>query len=228
MKQIFTKNTAWQILAVSSSLALISVILWIDIQTSYWQEMVVVSGLAAGLVSFLLSSVFLHRILQHRLETRWAPITHLALTQILHTLADDKRSDLSSGVIVARKLPLPEFSEALELKFELEKLRNLVLKYREQLATTLGTWTHFLASSGDNDEIVRAVADLGWQFDQVRDATLEVENTLTSSDDKTNTDAVLQTKLQQEVLKCNTKHLNLVSALQVRLTDHLKTYLQNG
>ncbi|MGO1851918.1 MAG: hypothetical protein ACTH0V_00735 [Microbacteriaceae bacterium] len=202
-------QTALQAGIVAGSLVLIGVILWLDVRTTIWQEMVVVSGLAAGLVSFLLTTVFVHRIARWQLEARWAPVTHLALTELLHALADDERSDLSRGRILPRTLPAPDGAGAEARAQELDALRHEVLEHRQRLAAALGAWTQFLASTSDNDDIMRAAAELAWQFDQVRDATIEAEQDVVSHD---RVDPVAVA-----VRDCNQRHRDLIDALHARL-----------
>jgi hypothetical protein len=78
--------------AVAGALALIVLILWIDVTTAVWQEVVILSGLAAGLVTFLLTVLVLDRVIARSTARRWDPVNRLALTEFLHAIADDDRS----------------------------------------------------------------------------------------------------------------------------------------
>jgi hypothetical protein len=70
--------------AVAGALALIVLILWIDVTTAVWQEVVILSGLAAGLVTFLLTVLVLDRVIARSTARRWDPVNRLALTEFLH------------------------------------------------------------------------------------------------------------------------------------------------
>ncbi|AIK85043.1 MULTISPECIES: hypothetical protein [Corynebacterium] len=52
MRTLLSKASALHVVTVIGALALIVIILWIDISTGFWQEIVILSGLAAGLVTF--------------------------------------------------------------------------------------------------------------------------------------------------------------------------------
>ena len=53
-----------QMAGVIAVLALIIVVIVVDIHTSLWQELVILSGLVAGVITFLLTTFFIDRILQ--------------------------------------------------------------------------------------------------------------------------------------------------------------------
>lgn len=212
-------RSAGQVVTALGALALIAIIIWIDISTTIWQEMVILAGLAAGLVSFLLTSVFINRFHQRQLEARWEPVTHMALTSVLHHLADEKHSDLSRGEITPRAFTVPAAADPLTLHRELEKLRQQVLKEQNHLSTVLGTWSEFLTSTGDNTDILRSTAELALQLEQVRDAALEAEehlNSLTSPD----LNQVALAGLTGEIESCNQHHSTLIEALQTRRQQH--------
>ena len=112
MRTLLSKASALHVVTVIGALALIVIILWIDISTGFWQEIVILSGLAAGLVTFLLTTVFIGRFHQRSIEKRWEPVTHMALTSLLHQLAGKKHSDLSRetsyrGPLLSRPLLTP-------------------------------------------------------------------------------------------------------------------------
>ncbi|MBC9936974.1 MULTISPECIES: hypothetical protein [unclassified Leucobacter] len=174
--------SARRIAAIVGAFVLIGVIVWIDVTTSLWQELVVLSGLAAGLVSFLLTALVIDRVMERSNERRWAPVTRLALTEILHGLADDEQNEPSRGLIVARSLSLPVGSlgtpSAERLPAELHRLRESVAAERESLAATLGVWSSFLASSERGAGVMRRIATVALQLEAVRDASLEVDAAL--------------------------------------------------
>lgn len=214
MRTPLSKASALHVVTVIGALALIVIILWIDISTGFWQEIVILSGLAAGLVTFLLTTVFIGRFHQRSVEKRWAPVTHMALTSLLHQLADEKHSDLSRGDIVPRALTVPTSTDAHAIHQDLEKLRNSVLKEQNHLTTVLGTWSEFLTSNSDNSDILRSSAELGLQLEQLRDKALEVEQHIKT------TAQVDLTDLAQEIEICNQHHATLISAIQERLQSH--------
>lgn len=212
-------HSAVQIITALGALVLIAIIIWIDITTTLWQEMVILAGLAAGLVSFLLTTVFVNRFHQRQLEARWAPVTHMALTSILHRLADERRSDLSRGEIAPRTLSAPTVEDSPSLRRELEKLRQQVLKEQNHLTSILGTWSEFLTSTGDNTDILRSTAGLALQLEQVRDAALEAERHLgaAASPDQAR---VALADLSTHIASCNQRHADVIDALQTRLAAH--------
>lgn len=212
-------RSALQILSALGALVLVAIIIWLDISTTIWQEMVILAGLAAGLVSFLLTTVFVNRFHQRQLEARWAPVTHMALTSILHRLADERRSDLSRGEIAPRTLSAPTVEDSPSLRRELEELRQQVLKEQNHLTSILGTWSEFLTSTGDNTDILRSTAGLALQLEQVRDSALEAERHLgaaTSADQA----RVALADLSTHIASCNQRHADVIDALQTRLAAH--------
>ena len=207
-----TSRAALQIATALGALVLIGVIIWIDISTTIWQDMVILAGLAAGLVSFLLTTVFVNRFLHRQLEARWAPVTHMALTSILHELADENRSDLSRGEITPRTLNFPGSSTAETLRVDLDQLRTQVLKERNHLSGVLGTWSNFLTSTVDNTDILRSAAELALQLDQVRDTALDVERHLDSAEQVKQGLQELETHIET----CNRHHATLINDLRIR------------
>ena len=207
------KRTALQLGAVVGAVVLVGFILWLDFRTTLWQEMVILSGLAAGLVSFLLTTVVIDRVIRHQTETRWAPVTQLALTEMLHQLADGERSELTRGHVVPRELSLAETADPEKLIVELERLRHQIFDERSQVAATLGVWVQFLASSGDNEGLMRRIAELALQFDEVRDHALEAEGLAAAG---SNTRQALA-DLRREISECNTHLAALITEIEGRL-----------
>ncbi|WP_099332381.1 hypothetical protein [Actinomyces minihominis] len=153
------------------TLVLLIVIIWIDVTSSVWQETVILSGVAAGFVTFLFTALFLERALARREHLKWAPVTLLALADILHTVADDKESDIHRGQVVARSLALPTSTDPGVL----DDLLVNVVHERDEIAVTLSRWSQFLASSADVQVLMNHIADLAIHLDVVRDRTIEVE-----------------------------------------------------
>ncbi|MBK0418013.1 hypothetical protein JD276_03055 [Leucobacter sp. CSA1] len=156
--------------------AVAAVILWLDVTSQVWQELVVLSGLAAGFVTFLLTVFVLDRVLARSAARRWAPVNRLAYTEFLHALADEERSELSRGHVVLRALPRPAHTGSdAEYEGELQRLRELVVAEHRVLADLLSRWAQFLASSGENERILLHVADIALGLDRIRDAALDAE-----------------------------------------------------
>lgn len=193
-----------QALTVAGSLAVVVAIVWIDIATGVWQEVVILSGLAAGLVTFILTVVVLQRLTARATARRWAPINRLAITEFLHAIVDESASEVAHGKFVPRSLTMPA-----EIHSEsLAELRQQVVGERRALSDALSRWTSFLASSGDNEEILLHIANIALHLDLVRDAALESE---LHKDNKSTT------ALASAVNSCNDHLEALVSELQGRL-----------
>lgn len=214
MKSRTVINSVGRVLLGLLACLLVFVILWLDITTGIWQDLVILSGLAAGLVSFVFTALVLNRIMVKNAAHRWSTVNRLAFSDFLHALADENESEIARGKIVARSLGLPSEvpppvsgggSAPLEM---LRILREQIVFERESLSSTLSRWAQFLASSGDNDSILQHLASIAWQFDVVRDAALDAERAWT-----TETRALLI----QEVDTTNSHLAELARELQVRL-----------
>lgn len=177
------------------ALVLVGVILWIDFTTGVWNELVIMAGLAAGLVSFLLTVTVLNRIVVRSNERRWAPVHRLALSEFTHAIADEDRSEISRGKIVARTLPvIVADADPKDLAFSLQELRRQVIREREQLSDVLSRWAEFLVSSGDYEDTLRHIADIAWMLDKVRDVSVDVEESISETSIEV---------LNSEVTSCN-------------------------
>jgi hypothetical protein len=218
MKNKKTWATAGRVAVFAGALVLMAIILLIDIKTSLWQEVVVLAGLAASVVTFLLTYLVVNRIHGRVVERRWARVTRMALTDLLHGLADEEQSELSRGVVVLRSLPVPQASgDDAHLKEQLDALLHQVVSERRLLAERLGIWSEFLASSGNNDAIMQAVADVSLQLDAVRDTVVEAE--------KHSPTAPL-TEVHAAVNQCNEHLTGLAAAIEDRLRQHADEALQ--
>lgn len=193
------------------ALVLVGVILWIDFTTGVWNELVIIAGLAAGLVSFLLTVTVLNRIMVRSNEKRWAPVHRLALSEFIHAIADEDRSEISRGKIVARTLPvIAADADPTDLAFSLQELRRQVIREREQLSDVLSRWAEFLVSSGDYEDTLRHIADIAWMLDKVRDVSVDVEESIS----ETSIEA-----LNSEVTSCNERIAALEEELQHRISQ---------
>ncbi len=198
---------AKNIIAIVGALVLVAVILWIDFATSLWADLVIVAGLAAGLVTFLLTVLVLDKIVARSTERKWAPVNRFALTEFLHALADEKHSQITRGHIVARSLPLVDTEgSTMSLHEQLDHLRHQIMKERRLLADPLSRWAEFLASSGSNEQILRHISDLALQLDRVRDLSVEVED-----------GGVTPEMLRSETTRCNDLLLALEAELRAQI-----------
>lgn len=198
--------------AFIGGLILIAAILWIDIKTSFWQDLVILAGLAGSLVTFLLTFLVINQVTARATERRWEPVTRMALTDLLHDLADEDQSELSRGVIVPRSLPVPEPAPSQgHRETQLAGLRHQVVAERHRLTKRLAVWSEFLASSGKNDRIMTHVAKASLQLDEVRDAALALEERGSSES---------WARLRAEVIQCNEHLAALAAEIEQRLRQH--------
>ncbi len=188
----------------------IGIIIWIDVSTGVWQDLVIVAGLAAGLVTFLLTVLVLDRVLARSAARRWAPVNRLALSEFLHAIADEERSEVSRGVVVPRSIsPVDPGCSGEGVHAELDRIREQLVAERRTLSDTLSRWTGFLASSGDNEVVLLHVAEIALTLDRVRDATLEVETH--------QHDALRRAELEAGIASCNAAFSRLAAELGDRL-----------
>ncbi|MBP1327208.1 hypothetical protein JOF28_002440 [Leucobacter exalbidus] len=206
-----------QIATSTGGLIVVVVIVWLDVATGVWQDLVILSGLAAGLVTFVLTVLVLGRIVDRNSARRWAPINRLAITEFLHAIVDDEASEIALGEFVPRTLdlsaalaegPAADGGHTEAHLGALEHLREQVVTERRALSDALSRWTAFLASSGDNEDILRHIANIALQLDLVRDAALEFER----QGSEANYDA-----LRTAVETCNRFSAQLIDELRKRL-----------
>ncbi len=181
-------------LAVIAALAVVAIILWIDIATGLWQDYVILSGLAAGLVTFILTALILDRVIARSTHRRWAPVTRLALTDMLHALADDEASELAHGKVVPRLIGPVAPAASVDALID---LRHRILDERRILTDAIALWSTFLASSADATDVLDHGAEIAERFDLVRDAALEAQSAPPQSE------AAALTALNGEIASCN-------------------------
>ncbi|NLA28267.1 MAG: hypothetical protein GX875_01225, partial [Propionibacterium sp.] len=75
----------------------VGIILWLDIATGVWSDLVVLSGLAAGLVTFLLNATIIDKLIARSAARRWKSVNRLAVSEILHLVADERTSEIARG-----------------------------------------------------------------------------------------------------------------------------------
>ncbi|MCB1297380.1 MAG: hypothetical protein KDB08_00165 [Microthrixaceae bacterium] len=155
-------------------------ILWIDIATGLWQDYVILAGLAAGLVTFVLTALVVDRAVARSQHRRWAPLSRLAFTDMLHALADERASEVALGKIVPRTLaPVAMDAAAAETRDATARLRHAVVGERRQLTAVLSSWASFLAASADAGQVLEHAANIAERLDLMRDVTLEVDASTT-------------------------------------------------
>lgn len=157
-------------LSVIAALALVAAILWIDIATGLWQDYVILSGLAAGVVTFILTALIVDRVISRSTHRRWAPVT---LTDLLHALADEETSEIAHGKVVPRLIdPIAD-----DARFPtLSELREAIVTERRTLTDAVALWSTFLASSADATELLDDAAEVAERLDLIRDAALGAES----------------------------------------------------
>ena len=203
------KSRFTSIAVVTACLALVGIIIWIDLVSSIWQNVVVLSGVAAGLVTFLLTVFVLDKALARSTAKRWAPLHHLATTDFLHAMADEAHSEVSRGHIIVRQFTAPACGPSDPSYVpELECLREAVVAERQRLSNLVSRWAPSLTSSGENENILLHTAALSLSFDEIRDAALEAE----SQRDETSHEILLR-----ELTACNLNLVRLVTELRSRL-----------
>lgn len=173
-KQTWTKQKRsrfWQGVLVAISLLLMAIAIWLDVVGSFWQETVILSGIAAGLLTFVLTAAFVERWMAQREHLKWIPVTRLALSDMLHSLADEDRSSVRRGDVVVRTLSLPT-TPTLE---QYDELLHQVVKERDSLTDALARWASFLVASADVQELMLHVARVSESLDDVRDSIVEAE-----------------------------------------------------
>lgn len=141
------------------------VVLWLDVKTGLWQDIVILSGIVAGLFTFLMTALFIESWMAKAAHKRWQPVTRLALTDLLHALADEERSEISRGKIVARSVSHDDPEALLEQ----------VVDERRRITEALARWSSFLAASADVQDLMTQIATLAEQLDAIRDAIIERE-----------------------------------------------------
>lgn len=147
------------------------VVIWLDIVGSFWQETVILSGIAAGLLTFVLTATFVERWMAQREQIKWIPVTRLALSDMLHSLADEDRSMVRRGDVTVRTLSVP-LEHTLE---DYDSLLHQVVEERNSLTDTLARWASFLVASADVQQLMLHVAFVSEALDDVRDSVVEAE-----------------------------------------------------
>lgn len=205
--------------ALASAVVVIAVVIWVDVMTPVWQNLVIVSGLVAGVVTFLLTSLFIDRFIQRAARRRWAPVTRLALTEMLHQLTEADEVQIDRGRAEPRRLPVPAGDDGPQaLLAQTEELRRAVVSERSRLSATLVTWWTLLSSIPDTEEILRHTADIALLLDSVRDASVELDDVVAAGADEDRT-AAARRSLRARVMACNHSISGIVDEISARLSE---------
>lgn len=152
------------IVILAGVVVLSAIILYVDIATGWWGETVILSGMAAGLVTYLVTSLVVDRLIHSEESERWSPVTRLAIGDILHTLIDDEASGAMSGTVVPRSLDAPQHFTKENIKL----LSQAVVTERDDLAASLAKWASFLVAEGDVQDLIVVLSDTAQELDDVR------------------------------------------------------------
>ena len=185
----------------------------IDIHTSLWQELVILSGLLAGLITFLLTTLFIDKVLQAAQAKRQGPVRRLALTELLHSVADEEHSQISRGLVVVRQLPSITANDPDAILADLQELLDLADAERASLTKVLGTWATFFTSTDHNEEVISRVAKLALELERLREGVLSAEASLTTGGEV----AVVLAEVQELVAKGNEHLKGMVDFLEGEL-----------
>lgn len=177
-------RTLLHLAGITAAVVLVAIVIWIDVATGLWQDTVILAGIAAGLLTFVLTAVFLDRWIAQNDHNRWLPVTRLALTDLLHGLADDESSELSRGMVVPRRLAVAEVMRPSDT----EALLHAIVAERREISEVLSRWAGFLAASADVRPLMVHMAGIAECLDRIRDDALEYETAPPGSQDGDRTD----------------------------------------
>lgn len=208
-----TRRQRWvQRLPLCAAIVLAVIIIWIDIATPFWQEVVILAGVAGAALTSLFTIFVVNRAVARQNARRWAPMIRLALTEFLHVLADDAQSEISRGMIVPRSITEVTAPDAATL----HELRLAVVSERTQLSAALSDWAEILSSSGANDLLLLYIADLAVHLDEIRDSSLELEH---------RPSATSCAALNHQIHTYNNKFRAAVTEIQRQLTQIPRTVI---
>lgn len=177
-KSAWSSRKLWGTIAAGLAVFAMIAVVWMDVATGVWQETVILSGIAAGLLTFVLTAFFIERFLDQRDRKSWQPVTRLALTDLLHTVSDDEKSDIHRGAFVARTFAFPEPVTPESL----DALLHEIVAERDRVTAALARWAGFLAGSANVQPVMTHIANLAESYDQLRDAVLETEQEMVGFD----------------------------------------------
>lgn len=204
MREMISPGTRKALTITGSIVSIVAliIIIWLDLDSNFWSDTVILSGIAAGLLTFFLTALFVERWMAKREHERWLPVTRLALTDLLHALADNDESNLHRGHIVARSLQVPDKPSYDDL----QTLLHQVVAERADLSRTLARWAQFLASSADVQNLMVEIAVLAQNLDDIRDQVLQVEDAPS--------DPAGRALLEQEISEYNASTLAVMNEIE--------------
>lgn len=150
------------------ALLLLLVVVWLDVATHVWKDLTVLAGVISGLVTFALTVLVIERVLAQSAHRRWAPVTRVALGDLLKTLAEES-SELVHGEVKPRRLPpLPaEGAADAELSAAVVRIGREVARERELLARALASWSAYLSATAEVTDTLADVAELVDRLDVI-------------------------------------------------------------
>ena len=141
----------WALVALAVVLSLAVVV--VDVATGVWQEVPVLSGLVSGVVTFLLTVVVVDAVVARHLHKQWAPLTRIALADLLDTVTTDGVTPRSIGPDHAGR-----------------DLIAVVRQERQELGAVLARWSAFLVSDAGVDAVVQQATSVAAALDDVGEA----------------------------------------------------------
>ena len=200
---------------VGMGVVIVALIVWVDLSTDLWQKYVVMSGLAGGLITFVLSALVIDRLIARSAHERWAPVTRLALGDLRRQLsAEPDHHDVAR----ARRLPEPAASA------DLTALIEAAAAERDALAATLAQWSSFLAASADVTDIMDGAADVAERLDRIGEVAVEARRAFIE-DDASNAreESVPLAKLRREIDAYHAAGDGLLEGLVRRVSDERRS-----
>lgn len=195
-----TRRRVAQLIGFAAVVLVFIVAIWIDLTTGLWQQAVILSGIAAGLLTFLLTALFFERWMSGADHRRWYPVTHLALSDLLHALGDEEHSQFSRGVVVPR---------TIDATGDHADVLDAIHKDRRAITHALARWAGFLSASADVQGLMDHIAELALLLDDARDAVLHAEGAPA--------DAGAQTAVQTTLAAANTSIRNTADEIEAAL-----------
>lgn len=163
---------------VLGALLILLIVVWVDVATQVWQNLTVLAGVVSGLVTFALTVLVIERVLAQSTHRRWAPVTRVALGDLLKTLVEES-SELVHGVAIPRRLPvLSEKIAPAELGDAVVDVGREVVRERELLARSLASWSAYLVATAEVTDTLNDVAELVDRLDGIHDTLVELRAAL--------------------------------------------------
>ncbi len=200
---------ALRVLLGAFALVVIALIIWVDLATDLWQKYVIISGLAGGLITFVLTTLVVERIIARADHERWEPVTHLALGDLRRRLAEEP------GTPRARRLPDPRSAVPVD-SAAITALLETVDDERDLLIASLARWSAFLSSSADVTEIMDGIAQVALRLDAIDNHARE----LRAFDDRSDAHRAGLDAVRAEIIAYHGAADTLVARIDTALCAH--------